>query len=729
MHFASVVVAALTLLLTPWTAPLARAADPLVVISVTASGTTTVCDTGCVTCTVGSGECVLAGEEDLLLCKPTSSGIPITGCDWSHFLDGDAPDLQINTQQRALHAAPNGSLAFVALNDTSVPGIGSLLKQDIAVLSPDDLLRPFTDALPYDDGAFKLYLNGDLTQQEEVVAKPWDALTLLADGSCEDAISANTSTAHSCPIIGSLTGGSGGPGLDGVHFENEDLLRCIPDGFALNGTVESCSFSMFLEADRINGEGNGITSDIEAMDLLSFDAATMSGELVFKKAGGTPPGFPAHTPGKDLLLYDGTFGAGNCVPSGNPCAADIDCPVSETCDTGTCAISAAVCSSDSDCPGPGDSCNVTRDPAGTVTTFFDGDAVGLVGAPQNIEAFAILTETDGDGVPDGIDNCPNDANPPSLCSGAGPETCPGGSSSECPIGETCEQPDDDNDGVGDPCDQCNGRDDAVCFCGDNILDLPSEQCDLGVANGAVDSPCTAACAILGKCKPSGTTCQTAADCPLGEGCCGNDIVEANEGCDDGNVIDDDLCTNICDANPGGTPILGCEDLTGPHIIPAFVKVASFKDSPDAADLDRWKTKGDFNFSEGLVIDPDTQDVRIVFNNNLSGELFSSTLTAGTCTLPTCFVQSGTATKPKWKFLDKEADVPGAPSWRKGKLSRKDNKISFNLDGRKVTLFTVAEADAPPVFRQTLRIDDVCATALLSCEIKSNGKALKCSSTP
>ena len=95
--------------------------------------------------------------------------------------------------------------------------------------------------------------------------------------------------------------------------------------------------------------------------------------------------------------------------------------------------------------------------------FFDGIAVGLTGAAQNIEAFAMLPESDGDGIPDGIDNCPAVANPPSVCSGPGPETCPGGLSSECPMGENCVQADADGDGVGDPCDQCNGRpDEGTC---------------------------------------------------------------------------------------------------------------------------------------------------------------------------------------------------------------------------------------------------------------------------
>jgi len=708
---------------------IAHATDPYVVISVTASGTTTVCDTDCVACTVGSGECIVVGEEDLILCTPTSSGLPITACDWSQFLDGTATNVQINTQIRALEITPNGNLSFVALNDTAVPGVGTLLKQDVAVFDPEEKTKPFFGGGPYDDGAFKLYLNGDLTQQEEVSAKPWDSVSILADGTCEDAVTANGSASHTCPIIGSLTGGSGTAGLDGVHFENEDLLRCEPDGFALNGTVESCSFALFLEADHINGDGNGIGSDIEAIDFLSFDRPTMSGQMVFKKGSGTPPGFPAHTPGKDLLLYDGTFGNGNCVPSGDPCAGDSDCPGGETCDTGTCSLTPDACASDGDCSGSGNVCNRTRTPTATVTKFFDGVAVGLTGSAQNIEAFTILGEGDGDGVPDGLDNCPTISNPPSVCNGPGPETCPSGLSSECPSGESCVQPDSDADGVGDPCDQCNGRDDAVCECGDNILDIPSEQCDLGTENGQSGSPCSATCTISGLCKGSNTACTIAADCPVGEGCCGNDITEANEACDDGNVINDDPCTTTCDFNPAGTPILGCEDLTGPYIIPAFVKVTTHKDSKDQPDLDRWKTKGDFNFTTGIDVDPDTQETTIIYNNNLSGLLFASVLAPSNCTPSPCFVQSGTATKPKWKFLDKEADVPMSPSWRKGSISRIENKIKYGLDGRKVTTFTVAAADVPPAMRQTIRIGDACVTAMLSCELKSNGKALKCASTP
>lgn len=706
----------------------ASAQEPLVVISPQTGGATTICDTGCATCTVASGECVLAGEEDLVLCRPTSSGLPITACDWSLFLDGSSSSLSIDNQIRAADVAPNGNITFVTLNDGTIPGIGSLVKQDIAVLNPADVLKPFVGGGPYDSGTFKLYLNGNLTQQEEVTVKPWDSLAMLTDGSCEANISATSTAAHTCTIIGSLTGGSGGPGLDGVHFENEDLLRCLPNAFAMNGTVEGCSFAMFLEADQLNGGGAaGITSDIEAIDFLAFDQATMTGQMIFKKGSGNPTGFPAHNPGKDLLLYNGTFGNGVCVPSNVLCANIDDCLVTDTtCNTGSCVIGGAPCASDDDCASG--TCARTRTPAGTVTKFFDGVAVGLTGSGQNIEGFAILPEGDGDGVPSGIDNCPAVANPPSVCSGPGPEICPSGLSSQCPMGELCVQVDSDGDGVGDPCDQCNGRDDAVCACGDGILDLPSEQCDLGGANGP-PGPCSLACTISGKCKGSGAVCTTAADCPSGQGCCGNNIVEANESCDDGNSIENDPCFATCDGNALGTPILGCEDLTGPNIIPASIKVTKFNDKPTPVDFDRWKTKGEFIFTQGLSIDPDTQPVKIIYNNNLSGLLFQSTLDPADCIPTPCFVQGGTPAKPKWKFKDKEADLAGAPSWRKGKVSLKNNKGVFTLDGRNTTLFTLAEAGVPPGARQTVRIGDVCITGVVQCLASGNGKTLKCNLVP
>ncbi|MFQ5513350.1 MAG: hypothetical protein ACE5FG_02845 [Myxococcota bacterium] len=723
---------------------------PKVVISIASGGGTTLCDTGCSTCTVASGECVDVVENDLVLCRPLAAGLPITACDWELFFDGDANDIQLNNQLRALEVAPNGSLVFVALNDTVVPGIGAIKKTDVGLFTPQDIFRPYLGGGAYTAGAFKLYLNGDLTQQDETT-KPWDSLEILPDGVCETNIDTASSTPLSCPIVGSLTSGSGSNGLGGIRFRNEDLLRCEPSGFAVNGTVEACSYSFFFDASNLNaatqGEGNGIGSDIEAIDFLSFDRVTMTGEMVFKKGSGTPPGFPSHTPARDLLLYTGTFGAGNCVPGGRPCAGDSDCPSGETCDTGSCSLDSAPCHTDLDCSGSGNLCHTTRFPAGSVSLFFDGTAVGLSGAGQKIEAFSVIPDADDDGLPDGLDNCPGVDNPPSLCSD-GITPCPSGLSVECPSGEFCEQPDEDGDGVGDPCDKCNGRDDAVCFCGDGILDVPSEQCDLGSFNAdpndpnAPESPCSASCGVIGTCTGgSATSCTTAADCPPGEGCCGNGSLEGDpnqgtgEECDDGNSIDDDLCTNLCLANPTGAPLPpGCAELQGPNVVQALVNPMKLKSSDLDDVFEKWQTKGQFDLFDGVTFDPDSQQTAIVFSQG--DVIFSAVLSPG------AFTQDPPG-KLRWKFKDREGDVPGAESWTIGKHIVKNStrkrplaQVRYTLRGRGDRLVPPLSIPVDPSgiggsppngirIRQSVLVGTTCATRVVTCERKSGGKQLRC----
>jgi|GEM_PF-6211060 len=383
---------------------------PKVVISISGGTATTICNTDCTTCTVASGECVDVAQNQLLMCRPIDSTLPITGCHWQLFFDGNAPGIGLTSQLRAVDIAPNGNLTMVALNDENLPGVGAITKKDIAVYVPDDVTLPYQASTPYTVGTFAMYLNGDLTQQDETT-KPWDALELFPDGSCEDDIRLGPGVQYSCPVIGSLTQGSGNAGLGGLHFRNEDLLRCTPSAFAAGGTVEACSYSLFLDSSNLNADANGtnqgITTDIEAIDFLSFDRATMSGEMVFKKGSGTPPGFPSHDPKFDLLSYDGTFGAGVCDVSGNPCAGDEDCPSGESCNTGSCSLDSLACATDQDCAGSGNVCNITRFPAGTVSMWFDGVSVGLSGQSQKIEAFAVVPDLDNDDVLDGLDNCTN----------------------------------------------------------------------------------------------------------------------------------------------------------------------------------------------------------------------------------------------------------------------------------------------------------------------------------
>lgn len=338
-------------------------------------------------------------------------------------------------------------------------------------------------------------------------------------------------------------------------------------------------------------------------------------------------------------------------------------------------------------------------PVGTVDLFFDGDAAGVGG--QTIQAFSFMPDGDGDQVPDGIDNCLGLPNP-------GQENA-------------------DGDELGDACDYCPNRPDPTCRCGDATIDPPAEECDLGDAvNGAVDSPCSATCEIVGTCTGSNTPCDEASDCPSGEGCCGNSITDGDEECDDGNNIPDDLCSGQCILTPQGVPILGCEDVAGPHLMPGFVKSARFQDTKDnpGFDLDKWKVKGEFNLSTGVTLDPDTETVRVILNQAGPAPLFQADLPIGS------FVQKGSPTKPSWQFKDKEGDVVGAAGLRKVQAKLALNKMTFAIDSRKVIVpVDYFALGAPPVrIRQTLRIGDDCATTVLRCAVGTNA-SLKCTSAP
>ncbi len=82
---------------------------------------------------------------------------------------------------------------------------------------------------------------------------------------------------------------------------------------------------------------------------------------------------------------------------------------------------------------------------------------------------ACVSDSDGDGVPDDEDNCPDDANPDQA------------DADEDGLGDVCD-PDDDNDGVPDDDDECPNSDLSATV----VID----GCDSGVANVLFDSGCT-----------------------------------------------------------------------------------------------------------------------------------------------------------------------------------------------------------------------------------------------
>ena len=687
------------------------------VISLGSTGIQTVCDfdeqcntgsglcasDGVTVCTQDSDcpGCLTAQNEDLIMCDPVSLGEGNTQCRWSLFFDGSEAGLE--SKVMAVDILPNGDLVMRVNQDGSIPDISGIKAKDLALFSPRDAQgNPTPFQFPYAEGQWSLFLDGDAVKDASD-ARRWNALEVLFPRSCEDLDADDTIEPQECDVLLSLPKGAD---LGGISFSDEDILRCRPT-LTPGGTITACEYAMFLDSSQINepgfpGEdpGNEIDSfqgDLFAFDLTEFDKESLTGTMVFRT--GDRSTLPSHQGDRDLLKMVGSFGpTGACsVTTTTRCLTDADCPGAETCGA------------------------FDANPSTSTTTIFlfDGDLPGDRVVPdfsaglgsETIQSLAIVPDGDGDDVPDGIDNCPNDSNP--------------------------GQEDDDGDGVGDVCDQCYGRPDPECRCGDGIPDPPNETCDLGDEfNGIEGSPCSANCQVVGKCTQTGGTCEKAEDCPNypAEGCCGNAVVEGDEECDDGNPIPDDECSNSCELVPGPIVVFGCEGLIGPSVVPASARVSKFINTKKVADpgFDRWKLRGEFNIFDGISLDPDSQQSTLTLSQE--GIIYQATVPLGT------FEQTGSGTRPRWKFSlgNKDPEIPGGEGWRKGKFNVKGgsalgpvNRIGFTLVGKHQDFAFEIDPGflgGPPVrLRQTIRVGNLCATIVVTCLEKASGRVLQCSS--
>jgi hypothetical protein len=180
--------------------------------------------------------------------------------------------------------------------------------------------------------------------------------------------------------------------------------------------------------------GSDLNGNMTAADLVirTFGIERVGGQVVSKtttisSVGGGTTGNPLEDGGPTGGTV--SVSSGLCVEAvtGSSCSQDADCAPGASCAMGTCAKQQGSCVTRADCP-PGVECTTAA----------------IVPASP---------DTDGDGVPDHLDNCPLVANP--------------------------AQSDVDGDGVGDACD--------LETCGDGIV-TGSEECD-----GSAASPCPSSC--------------------------------------------------------------------------------------------------------------------------------------------------------------------------------------------------------------------------------------------
>jgi cysteine-rich repeat protein len=261
----------------------------------------------------------------------------------------------------------------------------------------------------------------------------------------------------------------------------------------------------------------------------------------------------------------------------------VDTTVGETCDTSIPAGRSGACPATCD---DGDACTTdTLDSTGgpcavkcvhdAITQPADGDGCCPAGANSNNDSDC--TAVCGNGVVETGEQC--DTGIAAGMPGACPTSCDDSQpcTTDALVGTMCQATcthttitmPKNNDGCC-PTGANSGNDnDCPASCGNGVVD-PGETCDTAIAPGmtgacptacddgdacttdVLDSggTCLAACAFVpvtmpingDGCCPSGANANNDNDChPV----CGNGVVEAGEQCDDGNMNNNDSCTNNC----------------------------------------------------------------------------------------------------------------------------------------------------------------------------------------
>jgi len=280
-------------------------------------------------------------------------------------------------------------------------------------------------------------------------------------------------------------------------------------------------------------------------------------------------------------------------------------------------------------------------------------------------------------------------------------------------------------------------------CGNQILEM-GEACDLGVANclpsQCCETSCSDTCQILGRCTGSQACCTSAAECPVGEGCCGNGGVEGDELCDDGNRQDADCCSHACQIEPAPCVPLpaACGQLGSVNVIAnPSIRRTTIRDShPADGVFDRWIVRDRFNLTDGHTIDPDTEIVRMILNQNdganQSVELYDAVLDPVNCPGAQCFVPRANSQgqDKMWAFRlrSSDPDIVGAPGWRFARFLR---NLGFTFLIRETLKIENAVIGTPTLAsgtrraRQSIVIGDVCVTRLLDCERNNRFTRLLC----
>ena len=206
------------------------------------------------------------------------------------------------------------------------------------------------------------------------------------------------------------------------------IAECDPrQPFSVIGrTVKFLTLESEQGDTDLNGDGDAVDLVIQIFDLDSGRTRTV-GTVV---EGSNPLGRGDTLDTDTATVYTSS---GLCLePTGQFCFDDGECPASAPhCSFNSCARETGVCASQLDC-SPGSSC----EPGGIVPASPDTDVDGV---PDHIDNCpytgpADQTDTDGDGVGDACDvaTCGNDVRESSeICDGTDSSSCPASCSAQC----------------------------------------------------------------------------------------------------------------------------------------------------------------------------------------------------------------------------------------------------------------------------------------------------------
>jgi hypothetical protein len=559
-------------------------------------------------------------------------------------------------------------------------------------------------------------------------------------------------------------------GTLGNNSDFDDPITSMNTAFADASCPQGAAHIAFFLSDGVSNETRCVDGGCTAQLAATNAAGTIINTVgVGAGADGTDLGFIAAQTGGTYTQVTDPSDLVATLPGINPAGIDhcevdgVDVPVDALGNFQAIAV----------CQGEGPL-------AVTATCFASDPAMTQVSADlmltcegvcQTIDGQADCSDPDCDGLScsDGNACTQTDTCQAGVCQGSNPVSCsdPGEcKSAACnPATGLCDPSNDPNGATcndGDVCTNgetctdgaCGGGgpapDDTPCDA-DGDLCTVDDVCEAGICTAGPTTHCAANSCLA--CNPSDGLC----DEPLADG---EECELTNDACKI-----DQCMSGVCTATgltlppdecQGGIKIFGCRLIDGvKYLRPLLAKRSLFASRLPGRPFSQWAIKGEIVIPGGLPdvdLDPDSQKVQVILSQdtiiyppadpddqNPTIPTLEPNMT-NPCSKKAGLCQLGSTNRPRFIFrlARRDADLATAVGWRFAKFVSappgggfQNNRLKFRDKGYggpagiKVDPNFLPDDKNLPRVRETIRIDNVCYTAVLSCLQPPDDNAMKC----